>query len=128
MGKFFCCVYKHSQLNCPYPSPSRKFVVSPRLLLISQNDSTDDCGVTIISHKKALHVSNLTPTLQVDTDRNDYDNTYSVATPRKNIHTTLEIAIITTTTTPVKDIVDSLLCQMSSSTSTTSLKLPPYVK
>ena len=49
--------------------------VPPYLLLSLQHDIINDCGVTVIIHKKPSPVSNLTITMQVDTDRNNDDDT-----------------------------------------------------
>ena len=97
-------------------------------MLSSQHDSTNYCGVTVIDHKQPSPVSNLSTTKQFDTDSKNYDITHSFATPIEHNHVTLEKPETTTTNTPVQTNVYSRLFQMSSSTSTTSLKLPPSVK
>ena len=61
--------------------------------------------------------------MQVDTDRNDDDNTQSFSTPIKHNLITPEITETNTTTTPVQPTVYSRLFQMSYLTSTTSFKL-----
>ena len=91
MGKGSGCVYKNVQPNCPHPSTNSTFVVPPHLFFILQHDSTNDCGVTIIAHKQTLSVSNLTTTTNVDTDRNNDDDTQYFATPREQNHSTAEI-------------------------------------
>ena len=86
------------------------------------------CGVTIIAHKQTLPISNLTTTTQVDTDSNNYYITQYFTTPRKHNHSTPEKPETNTTYTSVQTDVYSRQCQISSSTSTTSLKLPPSGK
>ena len=44
-------------------------------------ERTNDCGVTVINHKKNLPVSKLTTTTQVDTDINNDGDTQYFATP-----------------------------------------------
>ena len=128
MVKCFGRVYRNIQQKCPYPSPNTTSSVPPRLLFTSQHDSTNDCGVTENSHKQPSPVPNLTTTNQVDTDNNNDDDTNYVATPIKHNHSTPEITETTATANMVQDAVNSRLFQMSPSTSTTSLKLSPYVK
>ena len=48
--------------------------------------------------------------------------------PRRHKHSTPEITEITTKNNPVQDAIYSRVCQMSSSASTTSFKIPPYGK
>ena len=98
MGKFIGTVYKHSQQNCPYPSPNTTIFLPVGYLLSSQCDSKNDCGATLIAHKQSSHVSNLTTTKQVDIDRKNDDNTHSFATPRKHNNSNPEISKTTTTT------------------------------
>ena len=128
MGKGFCRVYKHIQPKYTYPYPDGIFGVPPRSLFTSQHGSSNNCGVSVISYKHPTPISNLTSKTQVYTDSNNDDYIKSFATPRKHNHSTHDIPGTTTTNTPVQATVYSRLCQMSSSTSTKSLKLPQYVK
>ena len=128
MGKFSGSVYKLRQPNCSYSSLDSTFVGPPRLLFTSQHDSTNDCGVTIVSHEQILRVSNLTTTSQVDADSNNYDNTQPSVTPIKHSHSAPEIPETNSATTPAHDVVYSRLFQIIASTSTTLLKLYPCVK
>ena len=100
----------------------------PHSLFTSQHDITYDCGVTVIAYEKTLPESKLITKTQVDTDINNDDNTHFFETPRKHNNRTPEIPEETTTTTLVQAIANSHLCQMSSTTSTTSLKIPPSEK
>ena len=86
MGKGLGCVYKHIQPKTSYLPPNLKFVMPPCLFFTSQHDITNDCGITVISHKQNLPVTNLTTTTQVDTDSNNYDAKKSVSTPRNKSH------------------------------------------
>ena len=87
MDKGFVRAYKHIQPNCKYPSSNSIFAVPQCSLLTSKHDSTNDCSVTIISHKQNLPVSNLTTTMQVDTGRkNDEDTQYFSTSRKKSQH------------------------------------------
>ena len=97
-------------------------------MLSSQHDTTNDCVGFVIAHKKPSPVSNLTTTDQVDTDSNNDDTTQYLVIPIRQNNSTTEIPETTTTTTPVQPNVYYHLCKISSSTSTTSLKLYPYEK
>ena len=97
-------------------------------MLSSQCDSTNECGLTIIAHNQHSSVSNLTTKNQVDTDSNNDDNIHFFANTRKHNYVTPEIRETSTKTTPVQPNVYYHLFQMSSSTSTTSLKLRPSIK
>ena len=88
MGNGFGHMYKHSQPKCTYPSPNSTCVVSPCSLFTSQQDRSNDFGVTVIAHNQPSHVSNLTTTTQVDTDSKNYDGTHFNS--RKNNHITLK--------------------------------------
>ena len=126
MGKGFGSVYKNIQPKCTDPYYNTTFSLLPHSLLSSQGDSTKYCGVAVISHKQASPVSHLTTTKQVDTESNNDYNTHYFSTPRNHNHSTPKIPKTTTTNIPVQPNGYSCICQMSSSTSTTSLKLPPY--
>ena len=89
-GQGFFHVFRRIQPNYPYPFPKTRFVVPPHSLLSSQCDSINNCGVSAISHKQPSHVSNLTTTMQVQTDKNNDDKIQSFSTPRKHHHKTPE--------------------------------------
>ena len=78
MGKVFGRVHK-------YIKPNFTFFVPPCNFLSSNCDSSNYFGVTVIYHKQPSPISNLTTTKQVDTNRKNYDNTQSFATPIKKI-------------------------------------------
>ena len=101
MDKVFFCAYKHIQSKCKYPSSNSIFAVPQLSLLTSKHDSTNDCGVTIIPHKQNLPVSNLTTTMQVDTDNKNDEDTQYFSTPRKQNHSTSQIPKTNTITNPV---------------------------
>ena len=84
------CAYKHIQPNCPYTYFNSTFFVPLRSLFTSQHDITNDYGITLIAHKQLSPLSNLTTTIQVETDSNNYDDTQSVATPINHNHSTPE--------------------------------------
>ena len=84
MGKGFGCGYKKSQSICPYKSTNTIFSTAC-LLFISQHDSTNYYGVTVIDHKKTLPLSNLTTTTKDDTDSKSDDDTPYFPTPEKII-------------------------------------------
>ena len=127
-GRGFGTICKHGQSNLPYPSTNSKCVVPIYLLLTSQHDSNNYCGLTTIAHKRTFSVSNVTNKTQVDTDRNNDDNTKSFATPIKHNYRTPKITDTTTTTNPFQDTANPHLFQISSTTTTALLKLPPSGK
>ena len=94
-------------------------------LLLTQHDITNDCCITVIYHKQHLPVSKLITTNQVDTERNNYYDTQSFATPREHNHRTPEIPETATTTTTFQPNVYSYIFERSYPTSTTSFKKPP---
>ena len=100
--------------------------MSTNTLTTSQHDSTNDCGATVIAHKKTFHVSNLTTTTQVDTDSNNNDDTQFVENTIKHNHIIPDIHETTTTNTPVQATNNSRLFQMYFSKSIISLKLRTY--
>ena len=114
-GKSFGHVHKYSQPKCPYPSPNLTFVVPPLSQFTSQHDSTNDYGVTVISHKQPSTVSNLTTKTQVITYSNNDDNTQYMVIPSKHNPINPKITETTTTTTPVYTTIHSHICQMRSS-------------
>ena len=103
-------------------------ILPPRYGLSPHHDITNDCISNLIPHNQPSHLSHLTTTNQVDTDRKNDDETQYFATPRNQYHSTPEIHETTTTTNPVWPNVHSHLCQNSSSTSTASSKLLPSGK
>ena len=102
MRKGFDRVYKQIQPNFTYPFTNIKCVVPPHSLFASQHDSTNDCGITIIPHKKNVPVLNLTTTTQVYSDRKMITTHSILQPPRKYIHGTPEINETTTPTNPVQ--------------------------
>ena len=128
--------FGQGDLKCLQTYPTELYIpiyqynifVPPRYVLSSHRDSANYFSATLISHNHLSPVSHPTTTNNVDTGRNNYDDTHSFSAPRKHNHRTPDISETTTTNTPVRPNVHSRLCQMSSSTSTTTFKLPPYVK
>ena len=114
MGNGIGRVKKKRQPKYPYQSPNNTFVLPPCSSLSSQRDITNYCCVTLVAHKQHLPVSNLTTTNQVDTDRNNDDDTQSLKKSIKHNSSTPEIPDTTTKNTLVQPNVNSLLCQMSS--------------
>ena len=89
-SKGFGSVNQHIQKNYPYPYLNSRFFVPPLLLFKSQHDSTNYCGVIVISHKQNLPLSKLTTATQVDTKRNNDDDTWYFPNTRKKNRTTPE--------------------------------------
>ena len=124
MGEIFGCVYIQIQPNCPYPYPKSASNVPLCSLFTKQYYSTNDCVVTVIADKHNLSVSKITTTMQFDTESNSDEDIQSFFNPIKHNPITPEIHETITTTNPIQATVYSYLCQMSLSTSNTSLKFP----
>ena len=86
MGKGIGPIYKYDQRNLSYPSPNTTFVLTQLSDCYIQNQHTITSDASVGAHSLASSVSYQSTSHQDNTDVNDYDDSQSFETPRKNNH------------------------------------------
>ena len=102
--------------NWPYTLPNKTFVVTERSTSSPKNDSTNDCGDSMIALNQPSLVLKLIPINQVDTVINNDDNSNSFATPRKHNNSSPEMRDTNTTTNQVQTNLHTSIYQWITST------------